>query len=278
MLRKDRARGRHLRRGGARRGRARPAQIDAGLRPIPAHGAADRAGRRGASASRAFTQNGAARHVDPGQQVRDVSDRRRSAIRTTSRPARRSIDAAPPAAQTPPAGRGRGRGRRRRSPNAADSSTPRSRRRAITARSTRIATSGSATRPAPNAVQITTDGSEQGAHQVRHGELGVRRGAEPAHGDVVVARRKEARVLPVRREQGPGFLPHAEPHEDPGHARRRGVSEAGRAESDRRSVRLRRGHEDDDARSTSATASRFENDVLGYYVFRVDVVARRATS
>ena len=47
----------------------------------------------------------------------------------------------------------------------------------------------------------------EGPHQVRHRELGLRRGAGAAHRDVVVARRQEARLLPLRREQGPRLLP-----------------------------------------------------------------------
>ena len=60
-------------------------------------------------------------------------------------------------------------------------------------------------------------------HQVRHRELGVRRGTEPAHGDVVVARQPEARLLPLRRARRARLLRRAEPDAGPGDARHRGV-------------------------------------------------------
>ena len=57
-----------------------------------------------------------------------------------------------------------------------------------------------------DAVQITTDGSEK--RRIKYGTASWVYGEElgAAHGDVVVARRQEARVLSLRREQGPGFL------------------------------------------------------------------------
>ena len=56
---------------------------------------------------------------------------------------------------------------------------------------------------------ITTDGSEREPHQVRHGELGLRRGAGPDDRDVVVARQPQARLLPLRREAGARLPPAA---------------------------------------------------------------------
>ena len=81
----------------------------------------------------------------------------------------------------------------------------------------------------------------EGSHQVRHRQLGLRRGAAPDDRHVVVARRHEARLLSLRREQGPRLLPRSS-------IRRRSQStidteaypQGRRAESDRRSVRLRR--------------------------------------
>ena len=89
-------------------------------------------------------------------------------------------------------------------------------------------------------------------------------------------------VLPLRREPGEGLLPADDADGDSERARRRGVSEGRRAESDRRSVRLRRRRRHRRRRSTCATASRspifpptveFANDDVGHYVYRV--VARR---
>ena len=55
--------------------------------------------------------------------------------------------------------------------------------------------------------QVTAGRQREGPHQVRHRQLGLRRGARPDDGDVVVARQQEARVLPLRREPGEGLLP-----------------------------------------------------------------------
>ncbi len=89
------------------------------------------------------------------------------------------------------------------------------------------------------------------ARQVRHGQLGLRRRAEPDDGDLVVARQRARRLLPLRRRPGEGFLPADESDGDPGRARRRGVPEAGAAESDRRHLRLQRRGRRIDARRHS---------------------------
>ena len=78
------------------------------------------------------------------------------------------------------------------------------------------------------------------AREIRHGELGVRRGARTADRHVVVARQPQDCVLPLRRETGPRLLRHARADAPAGHDRCRGVSEGRPAESDRRSVRVRR--------------------------------------
>jgi dipeptidyl-peptidase-4 len=52
----------------------------------------------------------------------------------------------------------------------------------------------------PNEVAVTTDGAHNRGR--RHGELGLWRGVEPANGDVVVAGRHQARLLPLRRDAG----------------------------------------------------------------------------
>ena len=96
----------------------------------------------------------------------------------------------------------------------------------------------------------------EGPHQVRDGELGLRRGALADDRDVVVARQHEDRVLPVRREAGPRLSPPARSDQGPEQGRRRSLSEGGRAEPRRRSVRVRRRHEEVDDGSTCATASR----------------------
>ena len=83
-----------------------------------------------------------------------------------------------------------------------------------------------------NEKQVTTDGSEK--KRIKYGTgswvYGEELGADD--GDLVVARQHEGRLLPLRREPGEGFLPADEPDAGPGHARRRGVSEGRRAESD----------------------------------------------
>ena len=101
--------------------------------------------------------------------------------------------------------------------------------------------------PADRNRQVTTDGSEKDRDQVRHRQLGLRRGAGADDRDVVVARQHEARLLPLRREQGARLLPATGPDGAAEHGRRRGVSQSRRAESGRRPVRLRRGHEEVDA-------------------------------
>ena len=57
----------------------------------------------------------------------------------------------------------------------------------------------------------------------------------------------EARVLPVRREAGTRLSPPARSDQGAEHGRHRSLSEGRRAESRRRSVRVRRGREEDDA-------------------------------
>ncbi len=107
------------------------------------------------------------------------------------------------------------------------------------------------------------------AHQERRRELGLRRGARPDHRDVVVAGQQEDRLLPLRREPGAGLLPGIDQTKLQEQARRRGVPQGRRAEPGRRSARLRRGRQEDARSSTSATASRSSDDVVGHYVYHV---------
>ena len=91
-------------------------------------------------------------------------------------------------------------------------------------------------------------------------------------------------VLPLRREPGEGLLPADDADVGSEHDGRRGVSEGRRAESDRRSVRVRRrdGHDDEGGRPRRqavhripADGSKFTNDNVGHYVYNVALVAGR---
>ena len=109
----------------------------------------------------------------------------------------------------------------------------------------------------------------EGSHQVRHRELGLRRRARAADRHVVVARQPDARLLPLRREAGPGLLPADEPDAGPGHARRRGLSQAGQAQS-RSSISSsttwpRRRPSKIDVRDGKP----FDNATVGHYVYNV---------
>ena len=84
------------------------------------------------------------------------------------------------------------------------------------------------------------------AHQVRHGQLGLRRRARSDHRHVVVARQPQAGVLSLRRERGSRLLPAARSDQAAELRRHRGLPEGRRAESDRRSADLRRRHKEDD--------------------------------
>ncbi len=83
-----------------------------------------------------------------------------------------------------------------------------------------------------------------GSHQIRNGQLGLRRRVEPDDGHVVVARQHEAGLLPVRREAGARLFPSARPDEDPEHRGHGGVPESRRPQPGGRPVRLRRGDEE----------------------------------
>ena len=139
--------------------RAGPAQVDAGLRPVSAHGAADRPGARAQGAGRGGGGGGVVWSADSESgRLREwrqagalsTSRQRRSSTPPETRSSRQRVDAA--------AARGGGGGQ-------PDARTPvrrrRSRRPAITGRSTAIATCGSRDSTGANAVQITTDGSEK---------------------------------------------------------------------------------------------------------------------
>ena len=78
------------------------------------------------------------------------------------------------------------------------------------------------------------------ADQERHRELGVRGGARSDHRHVVVARRPEARFLPVRRERRSRLFPAARSDQDSERDGHRSLSEGRRSQSGRGSARLRR--------------------------------------
>ena len=217
-------------------------EIDAGLRALSAHGAAHSALRCGGDAARRrrggvnlvgrrtigriSTTRGKRYRFDIG--TKKITDARRGS-RHTDRRSRRPW-------------------RWRRSRRADDSSSSRSRRRAIIARSTRIATCGSATRPAPARFRSRPTAASRVA--IKYGTASWVYGEElcAAHGDVVVARRKEARLLSLRRKQGSGFL--SRDRSDAAFRIRstsKRIPKPGVAESGRRSLRLRRRHEEDDA-------------------------------
>ena len=152
----------------------------------------------------------------------DVADRRSS-------PRRRRV-----AAQS---GR-RPRARRDRcGRRSADASSRRpSRRRAITARSTATATSGSAIRRGASAIQITTDGSEQA--RVKYGTASWVYGEELSQRTAMWWSPDGKKLAFYRFDESkvPDFYLTPNLTQTAGHARRRGVSEAGRAQSGRRSV------------------------------------------
>ena len=91
----------------------------------------------------------------------------------------------------------------------------------------------------------------QGPHQVRHGQLGLRRGARPDERYLVVAGQPQGRLLSLRREAGARLQPAARPDQDSKRQRRRGLSQGRRRESDRRPLRVRRCHEEEHARRRS---------------------------
>ena len=94
---------------------------------------------------------------------------------------------------------------------------------------------------------ITTDGSEKARIKYCDRELGVRGRAVTNDGYVVVARRFEDRLLPLRRAEGARLFPADRSDEDSKFGRCRSVPEGGRAKSDRRPVRLRCRREEIDA-------------------------------
>ena len=108
-----------------------------------------------------------------------------------------------------------------------------------------------------NEVPVTTDGSEK--DRIKYGTASWVYGEELGQTTAMwwSPDSTQARLLPLRREAGAGLLPAAR-------TRRSSTAtvdieaypKAGRAESDRRPVRLRRRREEDARRSTSATASR----------------------
>ena len=113
-----------------------------------------------------------------------------------------------------------------------------------------------------------TDGSEKARIKYGTGSWVYGEELEPDDRDLVVAREHASRLLPLRRKPGEGFLPADEPDGDAGHARRRGVPQSRRAQSDRRRLRLRVA-----ARKTTKIDIRngkpFDNDVVGHYVYDV---------
>ena len=97
----------------------------------------------------------------------------------------------------------------------------------------------------------------EGPHQVRHGELGLRRGTGPDDRDVVVAG-QHARSAYYRfdEKQVPDYYLQLDQTKLYSRDRHRGLSEGRPAQPDRRPVRLRRRREEDAPGSTCATASR----------------------
>ena len=117
--------------------------------------------------------------------------------------------------------------------------------------------------------QVTTDGSEKTRDQERHRQLGLRRGTRSDDGHLVVARQHEGRLLPLRREPGEGLLPADESDGRAGRARRRGVSEGRRAESDRRRASSTTSPRRTSTKIDVRDGKPFNNDVVGHYVYNV---------
>ena len=126
-----------------------------------------------------------------------------------------------------------------------------------------------------NAVALTTDGNEK--DRIKYGT------ASWVYGEELEQRTamwwspdsRSARLLPVRRKAGPRLLPADDADRDPGHARRRGVSQTRQAESHRRPVRLRRRGEEDTTRIDVRDGKPFDDTAVGHYVYDVELVARR---
>ena len=120
-----------------------------------------------------------------------------------------------------------------------------------------------------NGAPITTDGSEKARIKYGTAQLGLRRGVEPDHRDVVEPGEHQGRVLPLRREAGPRLLHPDGPDQGPD---RRSTSRPTR----RRASTIR------SSISSCTTSPRkqsikldirdgkpWSNDVVGHYVYNV---------
>ena len=224
--------------------------------------------------TRAFTQNGAAVSWTPDSKY--VTYQTGGEARTYDVAARKTVDhAAPPTAQTPPAGRGRGRGVGRR----------RTGTRPPVRLGRRAGGKSSRDLPRPQPLARRLDGANdvadhdrrqrQDAHQVRHGQLGVRRGAGPATAmwwspdskKLAYYRFDESKVpdfyLTLNQTKVQDTL-DVEAYPEAGRRRIRSstCSSTTSPRRRRRTIDVRDGKP-------------FDNDVVGHYVYRVDVVARR---
>ena len=254
--------------GGAPR-RPGSAEVDAGLRPLPEDGAADPRRVKSGAITPTWSADGTSfEYTRDGKRYRyDVATQQAT------------VDSATRAGAGGPRRARRTRGRRRPERGRQFDVGRFARRRSCRARSTdRTATSSWST-PAANAeVAITTDGSEKA--RIKYGTASWVYGEELGQ-RTAMWWSPDSRKLAYYRfdeKQVPDYYLQLDQTQAAEHGRRRGVSEGRRAESDRRSVRLRRRHRRRRTQVDVRDGKPFDNDVVGHYVYRVALVAGRHAS